>query len=192
MLAASARSMARAMVSPTTHPMLPPINANSMTLRTTLCGPRLPRAFITASLRPVSRRAFSSRSRYGLMSTNSSGSVDTSSRSTSSYPGSSRLAMRLRASRRRWCPHFGQTWRLASRSALKSNWPQPSHFCQSPSVRTLFSAVLASISFSCRLNQDMHSLSPRAPRGSHRCSKSLEHFYSWCDLSACDFVQLSG
>jgi hypothetical protein len=31
------------------------------------------------------------------------------------------------------------------------------------------------------------SLSPRARRGS---APSLEHSYSWCDLSACDFVQL--
>jgi hypothetical protein len=31
------------------------------------------------------------------------------------------------------------------------------------------------------------SLSPRALRGS---APSLEHSYRWCDLSACDFVQL--
>src|ERR1700759_3081034 len=88
-----------------------------------------------------------------------------SSRSTSWYPGSSRLAMRLRASSPRWCPHLGHTCRLASNSALKTYCPQPSHFCHSPSVRTLFSAVFGSISFSCRLNQDMYFLPPLVPGG---------------------------
>src|SRR6202161_3489445 len=81
--------------------------------------------------------------------------------------------MRLRASSRRWCPHFGQTWRLASRSALKSNWPQPSHFCHNPSVRTFFSAGFGSISFSCRLNQDMYSLPPIVPDVA--AAPTLEH-----------------
>src|ERR1700733_11246390 len=137
-------------------------------------------AFKTASLRPVSRRAFSSRARYGLISTNSSGSVDTSSRSTNWYPGSSRLATRLRASRRRWYPHLGQTCRFASNSALKMDWPQPSHFCHNPSVRTFFSAGFGSISFSCRLNQDMYSLPPIIPDARHYthylcATPTLEH-----------------
>ena len=58
---ASERSTARAMVSPTTHPILPPMKEYSITLSTTLYGPIVPRALMIASFRPVSLRAFSSR-----------------------------------------------------------------------------------------------------------------------------------
>ena len=50
---ASERSTARAMVSPTTAPMDPPMKAYSMTERTTGCGPMWPVALTMASLRPV-------------------------------------------------------------------------------------------------------------------------------------------
>src|SRR5271167_3441062 len=60
--------------------------------------------------------------------------------------------MRLRASKRKWWLHLGQTWRLASRSALKRGWWQEPHLIQRPSVRTVFSASLT-ILWSSRLNQ---------------------------------------
>src|SRR5258707_10190058 len=103
--------------------------------------------------------------------------------------------MRLRASSRRWGPHLGHTCRLASNSALKTYCPQPSHFCHNPSMRTLFSAVFGSISFSCRLNQDMYSLPPLVPGGvncfAHERPCPDSGAYSYCSRYASDFVQPS-
>ena len=60
------RSTARAMVSPTTAPMLPPMKPYSMAERTTGCGPRWPMALTMASLRPVFLRASARRLLVGL------------------------------------------------------------------------------------------------------------------------------
>ncbi len=60
-LAASARSTARAIVSPTTAPMLPPMNPYSITDSTTSCSPILPTALMMASFSPVFFRACASR-----------------------------------------------------------------------------------------------------------------------------------
>ena len=58
---ASERSTARAIVSPTTAPMLPPMNPYSIALAVTACGPSIPTAFTIASFSPVFLRASASR-----------------------------------------------------------------------------------------------------------------------------------
>ena len=59
-------------------------------------------------------------------------------------PARSRARAAVRCAARapilKWCWHFGQTLRLARRSALKIAWRQPGHLIQRPSVRTFFSS----------------------------------------------------
>ena len=85
----SARLMARAMISPTTDPIDPPMNAKSMAAVERRCPPTLPSAARAASFRPVFCLAASSRSTYRLRSVNSSGSVEYRFSSNSSNSPSS-------------------------------------------------------------------------------------------------------
>ena len=75
---AMARSIARVIFSPTTTPMLPPMNEYSIAATTVSMPLIRPVAVITASLRPVAAMLASSRLWYGLVSVNLSGSVDVS------------------------------------------------------------------------------------------------------------------
>ncbi len=72
-----ARSMARVTFSPTTTPMLPPMNVYSMAATSVSIPSRSPVAEITASFPPVAAMLDFSRLLYGFVSVNSSGSVDT-------------------------------------------------------------------------------------------------------------------
>src|SRR6202161_2789263 len=149
----SARSTARVIISPTTAPMLPPINAYSITLAITGRPSNFPCALITASFSPVSSCACFSRDEYGFKSTNFSGSVDEISPSKVSYLlSSSSKANRVRASIRKCLSHFGQTFILSSRSFFQIICRQPSHFTHNPSVRTVFRPEVSS-SPDSRLNQ---------------------------------------
>ncbi len=95
---AMASSIARVSFSPTTEPMLPPMNPNSNTATDTGCPPMLPRPVMTASSRPVLLRAFFSRSVYFTVSLKRSGSRERSPASRSSNEPSSRSeVMRSRA-----------------------------------------------------------------------------------------------
>ena len=84
-LASPAFSMARVMTSPTTAPMLPPMNEYSMALMITGRPLILPCALITASVSSVSFCACLSRDEYGFRSTNLSGSVELRLLSKTSY-----------------------------------------------------------------------------------------------------------
>src|SRR6185437_16876155 len=54
---------------------------------------------------------------------------------------------------RKWCPHFGHTFRFRSRSFLKIACAHPGHFVHRPSVRTVFSPSFWIPPSSSRLNQ---------------------------------------
>src|SRR5450631_1683662 len=77
------------------------------------------------------------------------------------------MSSRSRAPILKWCWHLGQTFRFASRSALKMTARQPTHLIHKPSVRTVLPAASApplgpapdSYSPSSRLNQDIQTLS---------------------------------
>src|SRR3984957_4321700 len=156
-------SMARVMPSPTTAPMLPPMNAYSMALTITVRPFNLPRALINASLRPVSAWACFRRAEYALRSTNFRGSVEARLESKTSYSLSSRSwARRVRASMRKCRSHLGQTLKFSSRSFFQMIWRQVSHFTHSPSVRTFRSPEVSS-SPACRLNQVINSVVGRWP-----------------------------
>ena len=95
---AMASSIARVSFSPTTEPMLPPMNANSNTAIDTGCPPMRPRPVMTASSRPVLLRALLRRSVYFTVSLKRSGSRERSPASRSSNePSSTSEAMRSRA-----------------------------------------------------------------------------------------------
>src|SRR6202140_4721776 len=152
-------SIARVMVSPTTAPILPPINEYSIELTITGRPFSLPWALMIASFRPVSAFARFRREEYDFRSTNFSGSVETRLLSEISYLLSSKsCARRARASMRKCLSHLGQTLKLSSRSFFQIIWRQPSHLTQRPSVRTFFSPEVSS-SPDCRLNQVMEQLS---------------------------------
>src|ERR1700676_5604721 len=152
-LVSCACSMARVMASPTTAPMLPPMNAYSIELTITVRPFNLPRALITASFSPVSACACFSRDEYALRSTNFRGSVEVRLESETSYSLSSRSwARRLRASMRKCRSHLGQTLRISSKSFFQIICRQVSHFTHSPAVRPLRSPEVSS-SPACRLNQ---------------------------------------
>src|ERR1700730_18261152 len=154
-------SMARVIASPTTAPMLPPMNAYSIELTIRVRPFNLPRALITASLRPVSNCACFRRDEYALRSTNFSGSVEARFASETSYSLSSRsCARRARASMRKCRSHLGQTLRFSSRSFFQMICRQVSHFTHSPSVRTLRSPEVSS-SPDCRLNQVIAVVRPQ-------------------------------
>ena len=76
-----ARSIARVIFSPTTTPMLPPMNEYSIEAMTVSMPSSRPVAVTTASFMPVEAIVDSRRLLYGLVSWNSSGSVDTRSAS---------------------------------------------------------------------------------------------------------------
>ena len=74
-----ARSIARVIFSPTTTPMLPPMNAYSIAATIVGIPSTRPEPTINASLRPVAAIDEVSRSLYGFVSVNCSGSVETRS-----------------------------------------------------------------------------------------------------------------
>ena len=78
-------SIARVMASPTTAPMLPPMNEYS--IETTITGRpfSLPRALMMASFNPVSAFACFRREEYAFRSTNFNGSVEARLLSKTSY-----------------------------------------------------------------------------------------------------------
>src|SRR6185369_11274451 len=163
-------SMARVMASPTTAPILPPMNAYSIELTITVCPFNLPRALITASFSPVSACACFSRAEYALRSTKCRGSVEVRLESETSYSlSSSSWPRRVRASMRKCRSHLGQTLKFSSRSFFQIIWRQVSHFTHSPSVRTLRSPEVSS-SPACRLN---HAISQSLVAGP--CSKAFAH-----------------
>src|SRR5271155_915334 len=159
----SARSTARVIISPTTAPILPPMNAYSITLATTARPSNLPRALITASLSPVSCCACRSRDEYGFKSTNFKGSVDDKFSSNVSYSfSSSNSDNRVRASMRKCFSHLGQTFKFSSRSFFQIICRQFSHLTHNPSVRTVFSPEVFS-SPDSRLNQAIKVASTEYP-----------------------------
>ena len=94
MRSAMARSMPRAIFSPTTTPMLPPMNPYSIDATTVSMRSRAPDATMTASFMPVLSMPALSRDLYGLVSVNSSGSVDTRSLSNSVHAPSNSIRSR--------------------------------------------------------------------------------------------------
>ena len=153
---ASASSAARVTFSPTTAPIDPPINLNSIEQQITGRPSSFPSAVSIASLTPSFLRASWMRCLYGLVSVKPSGSVETSSASCSSQsPSSSSNSSRRFARIRKWKLHFGQTSQLASRSFFQMIERQASHLVHRPSVRTRRSSfgVGFSIGFFSRLNQ---------------------------------------
>ena len=82
--ARSDRSIARVIFSPTTAPMLPPMNFHSMAQMFTRRPSSVPPAEISASDSEVALRMPASRSEYGFESTKSSGSVEVRPASNSS------------------------------------------------------------------------------------------------------------
>ncbi len=156
--ASSERSIARVIISPTTAPMLPPMNAYSMELTITRRPSSFPCALITASFSPVSRCACRNRDEYGFRSTNLRGSVDDKFASKVSYSfSSSNNASRIRASMRKCFWHFGQTFKFSSRSFFQMICRHPSHFTHNPSVRTVFAPEVSN-SPDSRLNQAIKGL----------------------------------
>ena len=110
--------MARVIFSPTTTPMLPPMNEYSIAAISVSMPSMVPVPQMIASLRPLVCCALRSRCEYGLVSMKFSGSVDASSRSCSTHGPSKSIARRSAAPNRKWCEHFGQTCMLPSRSFL--------------------------------------------------------------------------
>ncbi len=78
-----ARSTARAIVSPTTAPILPPIKLYSITLSTYAMLSQQPQRIHNGVVRPVSAWGLGKPALVGLRSVKSRGSVDFDSRSTS-------------------------------------------------------------------------------------------------------------
>jgi len=113
-----ARSMALAIFSPTTTPMLPPMKPYSMAAMTAGRPSSWPVAVTTASFTPVAAAAARRRSWYDLVSLKPSGSVETRPASCSVQGPSKSIARRSAAVIRKWWPHFPQTERLAARSLL--------------------------------------------------------------------------
>ena len=113
-----ARSMPRAIFSPTTTPMLPPMNPYSIDATTVSMPSMAPDATMTASFMPVLSMPALSRDLYGLVSVNTSGSVETMSLSNSVHSPSNSIRSRSEAFSRKWWPHFGQTLKLVARSLL--------------------------------------------------------------------------
>ncbi len=147
-----ARSTARVIASPTTAPMLPPINEYSMALTITGLPFMVPVALMMASFKPVEALLFSSRALYGRVSEKFSGSVDSRVSSCVSMLSSSSSSIRRSAEpMRKWYSHLGHTFRFSSSSFFQMICRHPSHFTHSPSVRTRFSSF-AWISLDSRLN----------------------------------------
>src|SRR6201992_389695 len=73
------------------------------------------------------------------------------------------MSMRSRAPILKWKLQYGQTCRLASRSALKMGLPHCGHLVQRPSVRTSWSEG-GTISWASRLNQVIEWLLGRLGR----------------------------
>ena len=73
-------------------------------------------AQMIASCNPVALMLVSRRSRYGFVSWKCSGSVDVSPASCSCHSPSKSIRSRSVALIRKWCAHFGHTFRLAVRS----------------------------------------------------------------------------
>ena len=67
---------------------------------------------MTASLRPVASMPAFSRALYGLVSVNSAGRSRPGPRSCSVQSPSNSIRSRSAALMRKWCAHFGQTFRL--------------------------------------------------------------------------------
>ena len=110
--------MPRVIFSPTTTPMLPPMKPYSMAATTTGMPSSVPLPTMIASRRPVAAWLARRRSRYGLVSVKPSGSLEESPASCSSHGPSRSDRSRSAAVMRKWCAHFGHTWRLVSRSLL--------------------------------------------------------------------------
>ncbi len=132
-----ARSINRVTFSPTAEPIEPPMKSMSIAPAKTRWSPTLPRALTIASGKPETSRACVSRSVYGLLSTNSSGSIEITSASSSSYfPSSKSIAKRSRAPMRKWWPQCRHTCSASSRSRLYKCSSQLSHLTKTFSVFT--------------------------------------------------------
>src|SRR5580692_4121886 len=176
-LVSIAISIARVTFSPTTAPIEPPINPNSIEQQTTGLPFSCPSAVITASFIPNFFCASLILFAYGLVSTNFSGSVETIPASCSVQRPSSSNSSRCFEFILKWNWHFGHTSRFSSRSFRNTIARQDSHFIHSPSVRTRRSSggVGWSIGFFSLLNHAIaiqnfpranSSLLPR-PRSAH-------------------------
>src|SRR5271168_76634 len=195
--------MPRVTFSPTTAPIEPPINPNSIAQHTTGRPLSWPSAVMIASFIPSFFRASFRRVAYGLVSTNFNGSVDVIPASCSVQRPSSSISSRCFEFILKWNWHLGQTKRLASRSLRKTIVRQESHFTHKPSVRTRRSSggVVWSIDFLSRLNQVIEEVekksqpqaeaepvgaqhaAPLPPRPSHPIANSRcpsEPVYPWC------------
>ena len=108
---------ARTKRSPTTEPIEPARKPNSKAAATRGTFFTEPSITTSASVSPVFLTASSTRSVYLRVSLNLSGSTGTTSEANSARPsGSRKRSRRWRAESRLWKLHFGQTWRLFSRS----------------------------------------------------------------------------
>ena len=116
----SAISMARVIFSPTTTPMLPPMNVYSIAATTTSRPSSCPVATITASLRPVASMVVLQPIAIGLGVGELQRVVRGEVREVLLRTRRRRRAPRRRSAAlmRKWCAHFGQTLRLVSRSLL--------------------------------------------------------------------------
>jgi hypothetical protein len=125
---AAARSAQRQKRSPTTLPMLPPMNPKSITAITQSLPWIWALPTTRASDKPVLSWADRTLSGYGSRSTNSSGSSDsTDAHSSRNEPSSTSCRSRSRALIRSWRPHDGQTDRLALSCARLAPLPQDLH-----------------------------------------------------------------
>ena len=108
---AVARSMARVIFSPTTEPMLPPMNENSMAETMTSMPPMVPRESTTASGSCVFRWFSTRRSEYFRLSSKPKASTGRMFSSKRSYfPSSNRRPRRSREEIRKWKLQDGQTY----------------------------------------------------------------------------------
>ena len=98
--------------------MLPPMNSYSIDATIVSMRSMAPEAVMTASLSPVAAMLAFRRALYGLVSVKTSGSVDVKSLSYSVHSPSNSVRSRSAAPIRKWCPHFGQTFRFVARSLL--------------------------------------------------------------------------
>ncbi len=96
-----ARSMARVIFSPTTTPMLPPMKPYSIAATIVSMPSMRPDAVMMASFSPVASMLAARRARYGLVSLNESGSVETRPESYSVQAGSSNSIRNRSAAPRR-------------------------------------------------------------------------------------------